>query len=297
MKRGVKMNIRKLVKSGVASHTIALPKDWLTKNKLNKGDLLYIVEKNNELVISSDTKKPVQEKKEVSIAVDNKEINTIRRQTISAYINNYTIFTFHGDSLNKKLEEIRKILDNFLALEIVEQTATKLVAKDFLNLEEFSISNTIRRMDMLTRSIITDAKKGKNESQALQFRDYEVDKLFFLMSRLIRSNLSDASSKLPNIKAMSTWWLAKNLESISDAAKNISKSFNKDIENFYNEIEQYYLECIKAYVKDDKELADKLIAKRIKLLEKLDKIKGEQKYLLRALLNNSRNIAKIVLDS
>jgi phosphate uptake regulator len=183
------MNIRKLVKSGAASHTVALPKDWLDKNKLKKGDLLYITEKDNELIISSDTKAPQKTKKEISIAVDKKEINTIRRQTISAYINNYSIFTFHGDELNKKLEKIRKILDNFLALETVEQTATKLVAKDFLNLEEFSITNTIRRMDMLTRSIITDAKKGKKESQALEFRDYEVDKLFFLMSRLIRSNL------------------------------------------------------------------------------------------------------------
>ncbi|MEE9525470.1 MAG: PhoU domain-containing protein [Candidatus Woesearchaeota archaeon] len=291
------MEIRKLVKSGAASHTIALPKDWLTKNKLKKGDLLYITEKDNELIVSSDTKAPKQEKKEISITLDNKEINTIRRQTISAYINNYTIFTFHGDSLNKKLEEIRKILDNFLALEIIEQTATKLVAKDFLNLEEFSMSNTIRRMDMLTRSIISDAKKGKDESQALEFRDYEVDKLFFLMSRLIRSNLAEPSSKLPNIKAMSTWWLAKNLESIADAAKNISKSFSKDIESFYDEAEQYYLDCIKAYVKEDKELADKQIAKRIQLLKKLDKFKGDNKYRLKNLLNNSRNIAKIVLDS
>ncbi|MBW2995734.1 hypothetical protein KY332_00375 [Candidatus Woesearchaeota archaeon] len=291
------MQIRKLVKSGAASHTIALPKDWLTKNKLNKGDLLYIREKDNELIVSSDTKSPKQAKKEVSIPVDKKEINTIRRQTISAYINNYSIFTFHGDSLNNKLEEIRKILDNFLALEIVEQTATKLVAKDFLNLEEFSITKTIRRMDMLTRSIISDAKKGKSESQALEFRDYEVDKLFFLMSRLIRSNLSEPSSKLPNTKALSTWWLAKNLESIADAAKKISKHFNKDIENIYNESEQYYLDCIKAYVKEDKSLADEQIAKRLEILKKLDKLKGENKHLLKEMLNNSRNIAKIMLDS
>ena len=113
---------------------------------------------------------PQKSAKEISIELDDKEINSIRRQTISAYINNYHIFTFHGDSLNKKLEEIRKILNNFLALEIVEQTATKLVAKDFLNIQEFSLKNTVRRMDMLTRSIITDAKKGKNECPESQER-------------------------------------------------------------------------------------------------------------------------------
>jgi phosphate uptake regulator len=291
------LQIRKLVKSGAASHTLALPKDWLTKNNLKKGDLLYITEKDNELKISTEEKLPQKTNKEVSIEVDDKEINTIRRQTISSYINNYSIFTFHGDSLNKKLSEIRKILDNFLALEIVEQTATKLVAKDFLNIQEFSLKNTIRRMDMLTRSIITDAKKGKEEYKVLYFRDFEVDKLFFLMSRLIRSNLNDPASSTPHLQSMSTWLLAKNLESIADAAKNLSQDFNKDIKEIYDEIEQYYLDCIKAYVKNDKDLADKLINQRIELLKKCDNIKGDQKHLLKEMINNSRNVSKIILDA
>ena len=291
------MNIRKLVKSGAASHTLALPKDWLTKNNLKKGDLLYITEKNNELRISTEERLPKKEQKEVTINIDDQEINTIRRKTISAYINNYSIFTFHGETLNKKLSEIRKILDNFLALEIVEQTATKLVAKDFLSIQEFSLKNTIRRMDMLTRSIITDAKQGKDIYQSLYFRDFEVDKLFFLMSRLIRSNLNDPASSTPHLQSMSTWLLAKNLESIADAAKNLSQDFNKDIEAIYDEIQQYYLECIKAYVKNDKDLADILINKRIELLKRCDNIKGDQKHLLKEMINNSRNISKIILDA
>lgn len=292
------MQIRKLVKSGAASHTISLPKSWISKNKLNKGDLLYINEEKNKIVISSDKKDLKQEtEKEVVIQVDDQEINTLRRQTISAYMNNYHLFTFIGDQLNSKLEEIRKILHNFLALEVVEQTATKLVAKDFLNLKEFSLPNTVRRMDMLTRSIITDAKKGKDEYQALYFRDFEVDKLFFLISRLIRANLVNPTTEISNIQSHSTWWLAKNFENISDSAKKLSQNFNKEIEDIYNEIEEYYLECAKAYFKKDKKLADQMINKRIELLEKCDNLKNQDKNLLKDMINNSRNIAKIILDS
>ena len=293
----INIQIRKLVKSGAASHTLALPSDWIKKNKLKKGDLLYIVEKNNELRISTEEKAPKKSNKEITIKIDDQEINTIRRKTISSYINNYSIFTFHGESLNKKLEDIRKILDNFLALEIIEQTTTKLVAKDFLNIQEFSLKNTIRRMDMLARSIITDAKQGKESAASLEFRDYEVDKLFFLISRLTRSNLEDPASSTPHIRSMSTWWMAKNLESIADAAKNLSKTFNEDIKDIYEEIESYYQECIKSYIKEDKELADKLINKRISLLKKTDNIKNENKHLLKSMINSSRNIAKIILDS
>lgn len=291
------MHIRRLVKSGTASHTLSLPKDWIQKNKLKKGDLLYINEKDNNLIITTELKEETPEIKEIVISIDNKEINTLRRQTISAYINGYHVFTFIGDSLSKKLEEIRKILNNFLALEIIEQTAKKLVAKDFLNLKEFSLAGTIRRMDMLTRSMLIDSKKGPTEYKALYFRDFEVDKLFFLISRLIRAHLSNPTTKLSNVKALSTWWLAKNLESISDAAKNISQDFSKNIKDIYNEIEQYYLDCVKAYFKKDKKLADELINKRIELLQECDKIKKAQKHLLKGLINNSRNIAKIILDS
>ena len=292
------VQIRKLVKSGAASHTISLPIDWISKNKLKKGDLLYINEDKNSLIISSDSDHIQDDaEKEITIQVDNQEINTLRRKTISAYINNYHLFTFIGDSLNAKLEEIRKILHNFLALEIVEQTATRLVAKDFLNLKEFSLPNTVRRMDMLTRSIITDAKKGKQEFKALYFRDFEVDKLFFLVSRLIRSHLTNQTMKISNVNAHSMWWLAKNLESTSDAAKKLSQNFDKDIEDIYNEIEGYYLECAKSYFKKDKDLADKMINKRIELLDKCDKLDNENKFLLKQMINSSRNIAKIILDS
>lgn len=291
------MHIRRLVKSGAASHTISLPKEWINNNKLKKGDIVYITEENNNLCITNDNKEEKKDIKEITINIDEKAINTLRRETISAYINNYQIFNFIGKSLNSKIEEIRKILDNFLALEIVEQTSSKLVAKDFLNLKEFSLDNTIRRMDMLTRSMIDDSKKGEKESKALYFRDFEVDKLFFLVSRLIRAELSSKSSRIDNVQALSAWWLAKNLELISDNAKKISSVFSDDIKEIYGKVEEYYLECAKAYFKKDKTLADKMIDRRIELLEEIDKMNISNKHLIKELVNNSRNVAKIMMDS
>ncbi|MBW2978080.1 AbrB/MazE/SpoVT family DNA-binding domain-containing protein [Candidatus Woesearchaeota archaeon] len=285
------MQIRKLVKSGTASHTISLPKDWIQKNKLKKGDLLYIKEENNNIIISPEQKEQPVKHKEITITIDNKDIGTIRRETISSYINNYHIFTFIGN-INKNIEELRKILDNFLALEIIEQTDKKLVAKDFLNLQEFSLNNTIRRMDMLTRSMLTDTK-GKSQSKALELMDFEVDKLFFLISRLIRANLTNETSKINNVEALSIWWLAKNIESIADSAKYLILS--KQEIKLFEEAENYYKESIKSYFKKDKQLADKLIAQRKSLLEKAEKLKNKE--LLKKIVNNSRNIAKIVLDS
>lgn len=287
------MHIRRLVKSGTASHTIALPKEWIEKNKLKKGNLLYINEKDNQLILSAEQKEEPAKYKEITITIDNKYIGTIRRETISAYINNYNIFTFIGN-INKNIESIRRILDNFLALEIIEQTDKKLVAKDFLNLSEFSLDTTIRRMDMLTRSMLSDAKKGKQESKAISLMDFEVDKLFFLLSRLIRSNLKNESSKVNHVEALSLWWLAKNIESIADSAKYLCESLSKQELPLFEEAESYYKEAITSYFKKDRANADKLIMQKNILLEKSEKLKNKE--LLKQIINGSRNISKIVLD-
>lgn len=290
------MHVRKLVKSGSASHTISLPSDWVSKNNLKKGDLLYIKEKNNDIVIQLSERSHPSELKEVTLNIDDKDLTLLRRETISAYINNYQQFIFIGKSLNQRLEDIRGILNNFLALEIVEQTDTRLVAKDFLNLEEFSIPNTLRRMDMLTRSMLSDCRSKAN-SQSLQYRDFEIDRLFFLMSRLIRSHMQKPFSDMSNVQAMSIWWLAKNFESVGDQAKNLAEDFSKDVKPLFDKIHGYYIECSKSYFKKDKKLANELIDQRLDLLKACDKLKTPNKEKLKSIIKHSRNIAKIILDS
>jgi len=286
------MESRRVVKTGAETYTISIPKNWLKQNRIKKGDLLWISEDNEKLIVSKVAKEETVEVKEISFQIDNKDTGTLRRETIGAYINNYNVFVFHGKSLSKRLADIQSILANFIAVEIVEQTETKLVAKDFLNLKEFSLETTIRRMDMLARSIIIDSRDPKN-LDALKQKDFEVDKLFFLTSRLVRFKLVNCREP---IEALKTWWFAKNIEKIADAAKELCGVYDPKMEPFYKEVEQYYVSVMTAFFKHDKETADKLIVKRHELVEKNDKIKIEQRIFLRDIIDGSRNISKTILD-
>ncbi|MFC1697485.1 AbrB/MazE/SpoVT family DNA-binding domain-containing protein [Nanoarchaeota archaeon] len=309
------MQIRRLVRTGSASFTTSLPKDWISKHNLKKGDLLYLKEtENSDIMISFKPKDVADEMKEIVIEVDNANINTIRRKTISAYINNYNLFHFIGQTLDKKLPDIRKILHNFLALEIQEQSSSKLTAKDFLNLEEFNIDKTIRRMDMLTRSILLDCKKtfdGEKVYDSLYYRDFEVDKLFFLISRLIRAALVDPKKAkaygITNVQALSMWNIAKGIERVADSVKNISKELegmkktNKDYQDLFNTIERYYLDTAKAFFTSDKKLADKIIADKQEVFTKIDALLAKDKdakmiHKLKNVTDNIKVIAKITLD-
>jgi phosphate uptake regulator len=280
---------RRLVRSGAASHTVSLPSSWIKRNKLNKGDTLHIKEHDNKLTITTQADQP-QEQKEITIEIENKDIGTIRRETIAAYINNNSIFTFIGN-IPQNLPQLKSILDNFLALEIIEQTNKRLVAKDFLNLKEFSPQTIIRRMDMLTRSMLLDAEKETPET--LELTDYEVDKLYFLTSRLFRANLTN-SSKVDNIEAFNMWWIAKNLENIADAVKKIR--INDKSAKYFLKAKHYYIDCATAYFKHDKQAADTLMAVRAEIILNFDELKSTDRDFLKQIVNTSRNIAKAAVD-
>ena len=107
------MEYRKLIKFGNSSHIISLPNNWVKKNKLKKGDLIYLEENgNNELVLNSEIKKERIEPKEIVIDLANKDNDEIKREIHSAYINNFNTINLVGRNLNTKEIMIRKIISN-----------------------------------------------------------------------------------------------------------------------------------------------------------------------------------------
>ena len=73
------MFIRKLVKSGLASSTIALPKDWIDKQKLKKGDMIYISEiEGGGLLVTTEPKKDIVNEEHKNIDVDGKTDRILR---------------------------------------------------------------------------------------------------------------------------------------------------------------------------------------------------------------------------
>lgn len=314
------MQIRRLVKSGAASHTISLPKNWLDKNNLAKGDILYLLEKSDkELVVTPETKPEVKQEKEISINIEKKDLTSIQREITSAYINNYNTIVIHGDGLADQVKDIRKILHDFVALEISELTSTRIVAKDLLNLQEISVDKTVRRMDMIIRSIVQDSIEsidGKNMYESVYYRDFDVNKLYFLMCRILKSALNDSrvaeKFQITNSQGMASWFLSLNLENIADNSKNIClhlKNLGKDVntkelKEIYKDVEKTYLDAMKAHYNNDRKLADTVVTAREQLFNKCDSFSEKHNSIdvfkvinnIKEMENQICNIARIVID-
>ena len=304
------MIIRRLVKAGQASHTISLPKEWLDRHKLKKGDLVYLFEKGDkELIITPESKADEEvPQKEITIPIDNKDLSTIQREITSAYINNYNTIILNGQSITKQTKDIRKMLHDFVALEVADQTANSIIAKDLLNLKEISIDKTLRRMDMLVRSMIQDsiaALDNAELAQSVQVRDYEVNRAYFLLMRLLKSSLANKQIadffQLSNEKVLSYYYLTINLENFADCAKALSEYLAKEkkkdkVKQVFQSVEKNYLEVMKAYFTKDKKLADGVALQREGLLKEASELPAGTAELFKSMVTLTNNVSRLVMD-
>ena len=151
-----KINYRKLINFGKGSYILTLPKSWVQKNNLKGGDIINVDEGSAELILSPNAFVETKNIKEITIEVDNKDLELIKVEIVSAYLNNYNTIEIMGKDLDKNIIEIKEIVRNLTGMEIMEQTSTRLVARDLININDISIQNIIRRMNMIKRAMIDD---------------------------------------------------------------------------------------------------------------------------------------------
>lgn len=276
------MDFRKLIKFGDSSYVVSIPKPWIIKNNLNKGDLVYFTHNSkNELILSPEIKKEKIEQKEITISVDNENMEEIKRRIIAAYINNFHTINLVGNELESKYSEIRNDLHDLMALEIIEQTKNRIVAKDFVNMRKISIPNLIRRIDIITRAMIDDSKATlqKDLYENVYQRDQDVNRITFLIFRAIKYYLNNPVAaeavKLTPNDLLNYWQIANHLERIADESKRVARFLRevklndkeaKKLIEIYSNIENFYLDTMKVYHKEDKEGAYKMTLRKKELI-------------------------------
>lgn len=295
------MHIRRLVKAGQASHTISLPKAWLEKNKLSKGSSVYVHEQSDtELLITPHIAEESVEQKIVTIQIDNKTLDTIQRELTAAYVNNANTIDLVGESISQHSKSIRQMLRDFVALEVAEQTANKISAKDLLNLQEISVDKSIKRMDIIVRTMLQDTLStatGNDLSESVAVRDGDVNRLYFLLVRLLKN-----SPEFSQTNMLTQWMLVHHLEQLADAVKGVcvllENKKNKPIAILLAQLEHDYRDVMKAMHEKNKQLADEISKRRIERQESATKLKlpeiGHGFSTISSLISD---IARLVIDS
>ncbi|HLC58712.1 MAG TPA: PhoU domain-containing protein, partial [Candidatus Nanoarchaeia archaeon] len=264
------MIYRKLIKFGDSSFVISLPKEWIEKNVLKKGDVIGIeIGSKNELYVIPKSK-PDREPTEIKIDLDKIDSpEGIRTSIISAYLRNFDIIKITGSNLIDHSQNIRNYIHDLASVEIMEQDHTKITARCFFNSTNISIYSLIRRLDIMTRSMLNDAKASIKSDNLLDYayqKETDVTRLTFLILRTLRKSLNEpelaSALKLQAVTILEYWQLVDFLEDIADHAKRVCKHLargpvpdKEKLEKLFDVLIEHYENAMKAYYTDNKELA------------------------------------------
>lgn len=270
----VEIDVRKLISFGKGSYILSMPKSWIAKNNLKKGDLISVSDEGFELILKSNQEEEKSDLKEINIDSKGKEMELLKAEIVSSYLNNYDSINILFDNNSKEAQKIKDIMRNLSGLEIMEQTSTRIVAKNLININEISIKTIIRRMDIITRAMMEDAilcTRAQCTYESIHHRDVDVNRLYYLGYRVIKNAM-----KNPRIaKSLGTepWQLHSDsliilrIEKIADRQKriarylcenNLDRAMLAELGKVHTDISEAYNEVMKSYYSLDKELAFKM---------------------------------------
>ena len=301
------MEQRKLIKFGASSHVLSMPNYWLKKNNLKKGDVVFVEESNEGNIVLSTGVKEKNEVSSITIEADNKSVDRIEREIFSAYTNNYNLIKIKGKNLRDVVKNIRRSLHSFVALEIIEEDDTKIIAKDFLNLKDVSVNENIRRIDIILRGMMQDMIKCvyNDCSASIYERDYDINRFCFLVLRAINGAMDDPnilrSLKIKNNDLIPTWLLCLYLEDIGDEIKRVSRflknhefdeKVKKELYSGLSIVEKIYLDAMKSYYTQNYELAFNVDLEKDNIVNDFNKL--FDKYPVPGIARISERLKKLV---
>ena len=313
------MEYRKLISFGKSSFVVSLPKAWIRQQKLKKGDLIYLEPSQNDIILKARPQDDKKEELKSVITVENKKLKRIQREIISAYVNNFKEITLLGSEINENAEDIQDFIQRLIALEIVEQDSKKIVAKDFLNLNDISIEQIVKKMDVICRSMLSDCKNMFKEDNydSIFRRDQDINKFRYLVYRIVWYGLMNPTDifkqyNLNPVDLFNYWWFSFSIEQIGDCIKRIarymkttdlSKKSKGEYAKFLSEIERNYIEIVKAYYKRNLDLAHKIANDRGLLIRKSEEFFNNNRdakyigflvYNTKSLIGNINAIARTI---
>ena len=174
---------------------VSLPKDWIVENGLEKGSMLAIDINNGNIVIHAPKG---GKSKQIIIDYPSEYGAAISKEITGAYLLGYDLIIVKGrDAISYNDREIiKRAIERFVGLEIVDEDAYNIKAQFLLDENTLDPTKILQRMNSIINGMYKDTVRSfidKNNSmlKIISRRDSEVNRQYFLLVRFIRSALQD----------------------------------------------------------------------------------------------------------
>jgi phosphate uptake regulator len=231
---------RKLVKQGNNALTLTLPKKWLDKYNLKPGNVVFIKDIENELIIAA---KPVNTQKKETIDLD-KYKDIIPKYIHSLYRQGVTEIIVKFSDLNLLNIVQKTISENIIGYEIIEQEKNKAIIRNIAEINEGNFDQTFRRLFRINESMFNSI----DDIKSLIHLESTNNKLSNYCRRYISNKLYEGQL------ALLTYLVVETQERLADEILFLVK-LSKDLTNIEKEYitkaNKFYKLCHEIYYSQD----------------------------------------------
>ncbi|MFB6135026.1 MAG: PhoU domain-containing protein [Halanaeroarchaeum sp.] len=253
------MERRKVQVTGGSTFTVSIPKEWARRQDLEAGDEVGFHPDSESLLL---TPTPDDSTAEGTIDITDLAGDELRRAVMTMYVSGFDRIELTGTPIASSQRRIvRNATQSLVGLEVLEETGDRVVVRDLLDSSELSIHTAVSRMRLISLSMLSDAvaalQRGDHDlAREVVERDDDVDRLWFVVSRIFRSSLR--SPQVANQIGLSReasfdyHSSARQLERVADHAAKISH-VAQEVEG---EIPVEVLDRLKTLHQDAEEIVD-----------------------------------------
>jgi phosphate uptake regulator len=186
----------------------------------------------------------------------------LTRAVMTMYVSGFDIIALEANRITTdQRRAIRSATQNLVGVEVLEETNDRVVIQDLLDSSELSIHNAVTRMRLIAQSMLADAVTALAENdddlaQDVVERDDDVDRLWYVVSRIFRATLrSPRAAKemgVPRVVCFDYHSSARQLERIGDHAVKIGQ-----VAQSFDEVPEEVREAMAALHEDVTDVLDK----------------------------------------
>jgi len=225
------METRKVQVTGGSTYTVSLPKEWATDNEVSAGSIVEFHPEEDLLLLSP---KDETDRTEGTLDITGLESeHELKRAVMTMYVSGFDIIRLEAGRITAAQRRvIRGATQGLVGLEVIEETSEDVVLQDLLDSSELSVNNAITRMRLVSLTMLSDAVDaliGDDDDLAEDViqRDDDVDRLWYMVSRVFRTVLRDPTAArdigFPRETVFDYQSAARQLERIADHATKIAE--------------------------------------------------------------------------
>jgi len=308
------METRKVQVTGGSTYTVSLPKTWATDNGISAGSVVEFYPEEDSLLL---TPKAEEDRTEGTLDITDIEGEQLMRAVVTMYVSGFDIINLETARVTAaQRRAIREAAQRLVGLEVIGETGETVILQDLLDSSELSIVNAITRMRLVALSMLSDAITALIEddddlASDVVERDDDVDRLWYMTSRVFRGVLRDPSTAtevgLPREVCFDYHTSARQLERVADHATKIAElalelddipdGAAESLQDLLSQATTSIETAMDALLEDDSDVATRHANATREQVDEVDEYAREVDNLVRKLDPQQAQLLGLIVDS